>query len=993
MIDFNKLTEEYVKCFQDKSRIYMIQHFLKTFDNTKKKDVPFLLFPRQQDLCRTLGNARNVVTTKPRQAGITTTAGGFIACEIVLADKDSPQTILCIGNTLDLAQQMLTKIRDFSLQFPLWVWGNEYMDLGYDITQPPTNKNIIFTRCNSKELVYKNGCKVVARSSGPDASRGVGGCNWLIFDEAAFIENGNDVYASALPTVSTGGHIIMISTPNGKDKLYYETCRRAALKGTADWNNFELVEMKWYQDPRYNKYLEWYRKNPETGNVDIIKEDIIDNEGSIQYRPEYWEKMISDGYQARSPWYLKMCKQFNNDDQKIAQELDVSFLGSASNVVAPEFIEMQAKLNVREPSTEYKDPFVDETWVWKLPIPGHRYICACLPEGEMVKTTNGSLKIERVTPSHSLINEKGDAEKIIECKRRKVSDETIYKIITTGNARPMKFTGKHPLLVPELLGKYHENLFDYKEASAVKRGMWLSFPNVYYNKELAENELLKIAEQYDFNSEVLSNDFWWFCGLWTACGSCKSRIKITLSINNSNALTRACTIIEGLFKANCRLIPFVNTIELSFSNENLFKFLQRLVVGDNINETVKMLPKSLRKSFLRGYFQSEMNVERRVDSETAIIVKSRSLGILEDLQEILFSIGILPTIRESFSGGSIIRFLSKQKQYELELFGKEASTFQDLVLDEKNTKSKKCNSGIKFSDDYSSIYFKVEAVKTETYTGYVYNFETENHTFCANRCATHNCDASRGDSEDSTAIEILDIDAIDDDGKPCIEQVLEYNGKKCSDEIGEMLYYYGKMYGNAHIVVDCVGGVGDPAVLMLQRLKYENLYYDDPQLKTYTIQRESSSLNIDTNGKMPGFHSSSVRYQMLSYFANMVKTNQLKIRSKRVINELDTWIYKGAARRIDHMDGCHDDTLTCLAMGLFVLNFSINQLEQVKKRDESILQAWVTGNSKKPEPIRQITEINMAPKATMPFFSNTTIEQAASPSIGGNYMWLFAKRR
>ena len=34
----------------------------------------------------------------------------------------------------------------------------------------------------------------------------------------------------------------------------------------------------------------------------------------------------------------------------------------------------------------------------------------------------------------------------------------------------------------------------------------------------------------------------------------------------------------------------------------------------------------------------------------------------------------------------------------------------------------------------------------------------------------------------------------------------------------------------------------------------------------------------------------------------------------------------------------------------------------------------------------------MAPKAAMPFFSNTTIEQAASPSIGGNYMWLFAKK-
>jgi phage FluMu gp28-like protein len=250
----------------------MIQNYLKTFDNTKKKDVPFKLFPRQQDLCRALGDASNVVTTKPRQAGITTTSGAFIACEMCLADKESPQTVLAIGNTLDLAQQMLFKIRDFLMQFPLWMWGDEFMDLGFDPMAPPPNKNVIFNRCNSKELILKNGCKVVARSSGPDASRGVGGVQWLIFDEAAFIENGKDVYASALPTVSTGGHIIMISTPNGKDMLYYETCRQAKLKGTKDWNNFELVEMKWYQDPRYNKFLEWYRKNTETGDIDVEPE-------------------------------------------------------------------------------------------------------------------------------------------------------------------------------------------------------------------------------------------------------------------------------------------------------------------------------------------------------------------------------------------------------------------------------------------------------------------------------------------------------------------------------------------------------------------------------------------------------------------------------------------------------------------------------------------------------------------------------------------------
>ena len=302
MIDYQHLASEYVKCFSDTSRIYMIQNYLKTYDATQRREVPFKLFPRQQDLCKALGNASNVVTTKPRQAGITTTSGAFIACEMVLADKDTPQTVLAIGNTLDLAQQMLFKIRDFLLQFPLWMWGDEYMNSGYDVTKSPDNKNIIFDVCNGKELKLKNGCKVVARSSGPDASRGVGGVTWLIFDEAAFIENGKDVYASALPTVSTGGHIIMISTPNGKDQLYYETCRKANLKGSSDWNNFELVEMKWCQDPRYNKFLEWYRKDPESGEIVIEKEVYLDKDGNIEYAPERWFQREKDGWKPRSPW-------------------------------------------------------------------------------------------------------------------------------------------------------------------------------------------------------------------------------------------------------------------------------------------------------------------------------------------------------------------------------------------------------------------------------------------------------------------------------------------------------------------------------------------------------------------------------------------------------------------------------------------------------------------------------------------------------------------
>ena len=80
MIDYQHLASEYVKCLSDTSRIYMIQNYLKTYDATQRKEVPFKLFPRQQDLCCALGDASNVVTTKPRQAGITTTSAAYIAC-------------------------------------------------------------------------------------------------------------------------------------------------------------------------------------------------------------------------------------------------------------------------------------------------------------------------------------------------------------------------------------------------------------------------------------------------------------------------------------------------------------------------------------------------------------------------------------------------------------------------------------------------------------------------------------------------------------------------------------------------------------------------------------------------------------------------------------------------------------------------------------------------------------------------------------------------
>ena len=374
MIDMQEMANQYAKSYVDKTRIYFIEKYLSTFNASVGKLTPFNLFPRQKAFLKSLSENKASIAIKHRQAGITTITSAWAAAQMVFSPQESPETILCIGNKLDLSQQLIIKIRDFLLQVPRWYWGDDYYSLD---PKSEKNKKDIFVRNSKSELELFNGSKVYARSSGPNAARGISAVSILIFDEAAFIEDGLAVYSSAVAATASvpNSKIVMVSTPNGKDELYYNTYKQALSKE----NNYNAVEFKWFQDLRYNKNLSWYKKNATSGELEWIIEDVLDSTGTVKYDEDKWRKYEQDGWIPTSPWYVDMCKSFNNDTMKIAQELDVSFMGSANNVVGPEFIEMQQTLNVRDPLDNMKDPLVEETWFWKKPIEGHRYICGVDP--------------------------------------------------------------------------------------------------------------------------------------------------------------------------------------------------------------------------------------------------------------------------------------------------------------------------------------------------------------------------------------------------------------------------------------------------------------------------------------------------------------------------------------------------------------------------------------------------------------------------------------
>ena len=250
------------------------------------------------------------------------------------------------------------------------------------------------------------------------------------------------------------------------------------------------------------------------------------------------------------------------------------------------------------------------------------------------------------------------------------------------------------------------------------------------------------------------------------------------------------------------------------------------------------------------------------------------------------------------------------------------------------------------------------------------------------------CDPSRGVSEDRTAIEVIDLDGQDENGLPIVEQVMEYLGKKLGDDIGGLLYQYGTMYNNAYIIVDCTGGSGDAAILTLINMGYKNLYYEDSSQKTYIMQY-STKLYDNYSNKLPGFHFQGNRYPVLSNFAGMVRNNEFKIRSIRVINELETWIFKGDTGRMDHQSGSHDDTLTSLAMGLFIMQFSFNKLEASKNKDAAILGAYMVGGGTKTSKPKNIS--SMQPTMSAPMYSSKQIYK--TPNIQGGYMWLFTPKK
>ena len=255
------IRQEYLKCASDPI------HFMKKYCNIQHPQrgrILFHLFPFQEKVLKLFQDNPYSMVLKARQLGISTLVAGF-SLWLMTFHKD--KNILCIATKQDTAKNMVTKVKFMYENLPSWL-------------KIDTSEN------NKLNLRLKNGSQIKATSAASDAGRSEA-VSLLIIDEAAFIENIGEIWASAQQTLATGGGCIALSTPYGTGNWFHQTWVRAENKE----NDFLPIRLPWFVHPERDQA--WRDRQDELlGDPRMAAQECdcdFSTSGDVVFYPEYME--------------------------------------------------------------------------------------------------------------------------------------------------------------------------------------------------------------------------------------------------------------------------------------------------------------------------------------------------------------------------------------------------------------------------------------------------------------------------------------------------------------------------------------------------------------------------------------------------------------------------------------------------------------------------------------------------------------------------------
>ena len=292
-LDKKQRVKEILKCGKDPS------YFLNTYARISHPMHGLILFDTydfQDNLLTDFNDYRFNVILKARQLGISTITAGYIVW-MMLFHRD--KAILVMATKFATAGNLVKKVKSIMRNVPDWL---RIAKISVD---------------NRTSFELSNGSSIKAASTSGDAGRSEA-LSLLVFDEAAHIENLEELWTGLYPTLSTGGRCIALSTPNGVGNWFHKVC----IDADAGTNNFNMTTLPWDVHPERDG--EWYKK--ETKNM---------------------------------------------SKRQIAQELECNFNTSGETVIDPECMEWMVA-NVKAP--KYRTAFDRNFWIWEEFDPSCNYL-------------------------------------------------------------------------------------------------------------------------------------------------------------------------------------------------------------------------------------------------------------------------------------------------------------------------------------------------------------------------------------------------------------------------------------------------------------------------------------------------------------------------------------------------------------------------------------------------------------------------------------------
>ena len=213
------IRQEYLKCAKDPV------HFMRKYcyiQHPQRGRIQFNLYPFQEKVLTLFQQNDYSAILKSRQLGISTLAAGY-SLWLMTFHKD--RNVLALATTQATARNLVTKVQFMWENLPSWL-------------------KVDSAENNKLSLRLINGSKIQAKSSNADAARSEA-VSLLIIDEAAFIDNIAETWASAQQTLATGGGAIVLSTPYGTGNWFHQTW----VKAESGENDFLPIKLPWYVHP------------------------------------------------------------------------------------------------------------------------------------------------------------------------------------------------------------------------------------------------------------------------------------------------------------------------------------------------------------------------------------------------------------------------------------------------------------------------------------------------------------------------------------------------------------------------------------------------------------------------------------------------------------------------------------------------------------------------------------------------------------------------